>query len=195
MELVVEKMCIHYFLGFFELVAERDLAMAGLWSEMTEKHGTQPTSQHLGIVLALLSIVGGLLVWYFKSIRFVVGHRRHASLLILFSAQKLKSVIQAFGVQINKVARTAMEIERKIFHLTGEGIFFCLSMIDQTNRPRRPSALSSPRLVLWMDAGGLFSFLLGRHGWHLGWRSDPHHRPRLQRLLPFHSAQQNHARP
>lgn len=28
-------------------------------------------------------------------------------------------MIQNFGVQIHKVARTAMEIERKIFHLTG----------------------------------------------------------------------------
>jgi hypothetical protein len=43
--------------------------MASLWSEITEKHGKQPTSQHLGIVLALLSIVGALVVWYFKSIR------------------------------------------------------------------------------------------------------------------------------
>jgi hypothetical protein len=36
------------------------------------------------------------------------------------SASKLKSIIQNFGVQLHKVARTAMEIERKIFHLTGK---------------------------------------------------------------------------
>lgn len=43
-----------------------------LWNEITEKHGKQPTSQHLGIILVLLCLIGGGLVGYFKSIRLIV---------------------------------------------------------------------------------------------------------------------------
>lgn len=51
--------------------SEMESFTRNMWNEMTEKHGKQPTSQHLGIILILLCIVGGGLVGYFKSLRFV----------------------------------------------------------------------------------------------------------------------------
>lgn len=131
--------------------------MSNMWSEITEKHGKQPTSQHLGIVLVLLCVIGGGLVGYFKSIRSCNVPPLSPSLPLTItrpnSSSKLKSIIQYFGVQLHKVARTAMEIERKIFHLTGHPDAL-LSFIPLTLlRPLCSSLVSNSYVIVRLDTG------------------------------------------
>jgi hypothetical protein len=88
------------------------------------------SNQHLSILESSLCFSASLAeVWLGISKASGQNFRKiliFSNLLVSNSPSKLKSVIQHFGVQLHKVARTAMEIERKIFHLTGQiqDIFF-----------------------------------------------------------------------
>lgn len=85
---------------------ESDIDM--LWTGITGDHGRQPSSQHLGIIMACLAGVGVMVVWYLKTL----------------STRNIRLLIQDFGVRLNKISRTAMEIERKMFHLAGLAVPF-----------------------------------------------------------------------
>lgn len=47
-------------------------SMSSLWYEITGYHAKQPTSQHLGITLLIMSFIGGLLIWYLKGLRLII---------------------------------------------------------------------------------------------------------------------------
>lgn len=87
--------------------------MNSIWRSITGDHGKQPTEHYLGLIIASFSGIGFLVFWYLKSL----------------SAQNVRSLIEDFGVRLHKVTRTAMEIERKLFHLTGLGVPFTYQLL------------------------------------------------------------------
>jgi hypothetical protein len=74
-----------------------------LYQEATNKHGHQPTESKIFGFITFLTIIGFSFATYIKSL----------------STQDVSLLMQDFGVKLSKVKRTALEIERKTFHLTG----------------------------------------------------------------------------
>lgn len=77
--------------------------VSNLALEMTSAHGGQPTEPRLLAFVTILTVVGVSLATYVKCL----------------TVKTMGSFIKEFGVKINRVKRTALEIERKTFHLTG----------------------------------------------------------------------------
>ena len=42
---------------------------SSVWFEVTGDHGKQPSSQHLGLTLLFMSIIGGIGIAYLKGLR------------------------------------------------------------------------------------------------------------------------------
>jgi hypothetical protein len=74
-----------------------------LYQRVTNEHGDQPTDVRMFGFIALLSLIGFSVATYVKSL----------------NTKAINLLIQDFGVKLSKVRRTALEIERKTFHLTG----------------------------------------------------------------------------
>jgi diacylglycerol kinase (CTP) len=74
-----------------------------VYQRATNEHGDQPTEAKMFAFIAILSVVGFSAATYVKTL----------------STKNADLLIQDFGVRLSKVKRTALEIERKTFHLTG----------------------------------------------------------------------------
>jgi hypothetical protein len=96
---------------------ESDMDM--LWTGITGDHGKQPSEHYLSVIVAALSVIGALTVWYFKTSRYFKSFYNYLITKIILSASSIKALIRDLGVQLHKISRTAMEIERKMFHLAG----------------------------------------------------------------------------
>lgn len=77
-----------------------------LYNEATNEHGDQPTEARMFAFITLLATVSFSLMTYLKSLK----------------TKDVTLLIQEFGVKLSRVKRTALEIERKTFHLTGLGV-------------------------------------------------------------------------
>lgn len=66
-------------------------------------HGEQPSSDHLIAELVILLVLATGSIFYLRNL----------------TVQKAKETYQGMGVKLSRIARTALEIERKTFHLTG----------------------------------------------------------------------------
>jgi len=74
-----------------------------LYHGATSEHGEQPSETKLFALISILSIVGFIVASYVK----------------FLTTTEVTLLIKDFGVKLSKVKRTALEIERKTFHLTG----------------------------------------------------------------------------
>jgi dolichol kinase len=74
-----------------------------LYEKATNEHGEQPSEGKVFAFVAILTALGFMCVSYIKTL----------------STKDAGLLIQECGVKLSKVKRTALEIERKTFHLTG----------------------------------------------------------------------------
>lgn len=78
-----------------------------VWSRVSgnarRTHGQQPSSDHLLAELVILLVLATASTLYLRNL----------------TVQKAKETYQGMGVKLSRITRTALEIERKTFHLTG----------------------------------------------------------------------------
>ena len=72
-------------------------------SLITGLHGEQPSSGRLYLMVLVIFFVGAAFIFYLRTL----------------SAQRTKEFYGSLGVSLKKIAKTAHEMERKTFHLTG----------------------------------------------------------------------------
>ena len=78
-------------------------SIENLWKQATAPHDEEPSSEHLSIMILVLVVASASSLLYLRSLTVKNAQEFYASL----------------GVAVKKISRTALEIERKTFHLTG----------------------------------------------------------------------------
>lgn len=74
-----------------------------LINQLFDQHGNQPTENKMFGFIFVLTIIGFTMSVYFQTL----------------NTEDVRALMQNLGVKLSKVKRTALEIERKTFHLTG----------------------------------------------------------------------------